>query len=52
MRRKAKKEVSESENWTGTSGKGSEKAAQLFILEDNTVFRVRLGHYEVREKMI
>lgn len=41
MRRKAKKEVSESENWTGTSGKGSEKAAQLFILEDNTVFRVR-----------
>ena len=35
---------SESENWTGILGKGSEKAAQLFVLEDNTMFRVgRVG---------
>ena len=41
MRRKAKKIVSENEIWTGTSGTGSEKAAQLFVLEDNTMFRMR-----------
>lgn len=36
--------MSENENWTGISGKGSEKAAQLFVLEDNTMFRVgRVG---------
>lgn len=33
--------MSENENWTGTSGTGSEKAAQLFVLEDNTMFRMR-----------
>ena len=33
--------MSENENWTGTSGTGSEKAAQLIVLEDNTMFRMR-----------
>lgn len=43
MRRRQRRKVSESENWTGISGKGSE-AAQLFVLEDNTMFRVgRMG---------
>ena len=39
--------MSEDENWTGTSGKESEKTTQLFVPEDSIMFS--MGEWVVLE---